>query len=80
MQTLSLGSGCETIGIVIHEFLHAIGIYHEQSRADRDDYVTILSENIDSGYEMVFLYHHGFIFDLTYVHTRAEDVKYFLFR
>lgn len=45
-QFLSLGYGCVYKGIVIHEFMHALGFYHEQSRADRDDYVTIHWGNI----------------------------------
>lgn len=49
VQTLSLGSGCETRAITIHEFLHALGIYHEQSRADRDDYITIETSNVEAG-------------------------------
>ncbi|XP_049336093.1 meprin A subunit beta-like [Astyanax mexicanus] len=45
-QQLSIGSGCGYIGIVEHEFLHCLGFFHEQSRYDRDDYVTIHYENI----------------------------------
>ncbi|XP_023819897.2 meprin A subunit beta-like [Oryzias latipes] len=45
-QNLSIGSGCDTKVTVEHEFLHALGFYHEQSRYDRDDYVTIVRENI----------------------------------
>ncbi|XP_073728824.1 meprin A subunit beta [Misgurnus anguillicaudatus] len=48
-QTVSIGDGCGTIGIVEHEFLHALGFYHEQSRYDRDDHVTIKFENVIAG-------------------------------
>ncbi|XP_041843202.1 meprin A subunit beta-like isoform X2 [Melanotaenia boesemani] len=53
-QQLSIGRGCDTISIVEHEFLHALGFYHEQSRYDRDDYVTIVFSNILQGYENNF--------------------------
>ncbi|XP_042596209.1 meprin A subunit beta-like [Cyprinus carpio] len=49
-QTLSIGDGCGVKAIVEHEFLHALGFWHEQSRYDRDDYVTINFENIITGY------------------------------
>jgi uncharacterized protein (TIGR03437 family) len=37
--------------IIIHELLHALGMYHEQARADRDTYVdvTSLCANIQGG-------------------------------
>ncbi|KAK7130510.1 hypothetical protein R3I93_019998 [Phoxinus phoxinus] len=53
-QTLSIGNGCGIKAIVEHEFLHALGFYHEQTRYDRDDYVTIRYENIIKGYESYF--------------------------
>ena len=34
---------------MIHEMMHALGAYHEQSRADRDDYITINIENVYDG-------------------------------
>ncbi|CAK8678189.1 unnamed protein product [Clavelina lepadiformis] len=47
-QTISIGSGCEKMSTIEHEMMHAIGIYHEQSRPDRDGYVVIETQNIDA--------------------------------
>jgi hypothetical protein len=33
----------------VHEFLHALGVYHEQSRSDRDTFVEIRWDNIQDG-------------------------------
>lgn len=44
-QELSLGGGCST-GNAIHEIGHAIGYFHEQSRNDRNNFVTINWQNI----------------------------------
>jgi len=46
-QRLTLGRGCWNKGIVIHEMMHAVGFWHEQSRSDRDSYVTIVTQNIN---------------------------------
>nr|XP_058957072.1 blastula protease 10-like [Pocillopora verrucosa] len=48
-QIINLGSGCRTLGIVAHEIGHAIGFYHEQSRPDRDQFVTVLFQNVQAG-------------------------------
>ena len=52
-QSINLATGCST-GNTIHEICHALGIYHEQSRIDRDNYVIINFENITSGTENNF--------------------------
>ncbi|KAL1130831.1 hypothetical protein AAG570_012072 [Ranatra chinensis] len=47
--------GClSKVGTVIHELMHALGFLHEQNRWERDDYVLIRHENIQSGTEYNF--------------------------
>jgi hypothetical protein len=48
-QYVNLASGCST-GNTIHELLHALGMFHEHTRCDRDTYVIINTANITSGY------------------------------
>ncbi len=48
-QVIDMNSGCST-GNIIHEIGHAVGLFHEMSRADRDNYITINTANIISKY------------------------------
>ncbi|PKO99434.1 MAG: hypothetical protein CVU13_04985 [Bacteroidetes bacterium HGW-Bacteroidetes-8] len=43
-----------TKGTIIHEICHSLGIKHEHSRPDRDDYLIIIDTNIIKGYENNF--------------------------
>jgi len=54
-QTINYPDWClGSHGSTMHEMYHALGFYHEQSRFDRDDYVTIMFDNIQSGAEHNF--------------------------
>ncbi|XP_055924413.1 astacin-like metalloprotease toxin 5 [Argiope bruennichi] len=50
-QTLSLGKGCEYVGTIVHELGHAVGLYHEQQRSDRDQFITVNMTNVKKGFE-----------------------------
>lgn len=41
-------------GRAIHEIMHALGIFHEQSRADRDRFIKIHWKNILPGFKINF--------------------------
>ena len=46
-NVVNIGSGCVNVGTVIHLFMHALGVFHEHQRPDRDKYVEVVSSNID---------------------------------
>ena len=52
-----IGNGCIYTRTITHELLHALGLFHEHQRRDRDNYVEIHRENInldDDDFEINF--------------------------
>ena len=48
---LNLGPHCMNRETILHEVMHILGFFHEQSREDRDDYVEVLFDNINPAYK-----------------------------
>lgn len=54
-DTTPAGQSCKALGAVVHELGHAVGLWHEQSRPDRDSYVSIQWANMDPNAVVNFL-------------------------
>ncbi|MBN2041445.1 MAG: hypothetical protein JW864_15505 [Spirochaetes bacterium] len=48
------GNAYSDINVIIHELGHCLGLVHEHQRPDRDQYVTVIWENILTGKEFNF--------------------------
>ena len=53
VNSINLASGCST-GSTIHEIGHSLGLSHEQSRKDRDNYVTVDMSQVVEGLQNNF--------------------------
>lgn len=52
-QDIVLNQDCG-VPQILHETLHALGLYHEQSRPDRDEHIMIMWENIEEQFHEQF--------------------------
>ena len=43
---ISVADGCDTFRVLVHEFGHVVGLFHEHTRSDRDAFVSIVWDNI----------------------------------
>lgn len=54
-QALNLDkAGCRFKGLYLHEIAHALGVIHEHQRPNRDNYITILYENVEPSMRIWF--------------------------
>ncbi|XP_019616427.1 PREDICTED: apolipoprotein(a)-like isoform X2 [Branchiostoma belcheri] len=58
-QVVSINDAClfatsNPVGVIMHELGHVLGLYHEHSRPDRDEFVDILVNNVRPGEEYNF--------------------------
>ncbi|CAH2052373.1 unnamed protein product, partial [Iphiclides podalirius] len=54
VQMVVFGYECLSLGEIVHEVMHILGFSHEHTRPDRDQYVTIIWDNIKPGYKKYF--------------------------
>ncbi|KAM9339263.1 hatching enzyme 1.2-like [Symphorus nematophorus] len=64
-QALYYSKSC-SVGNLCHELIHALGLHHEHTRADRDQYITVQWQNIRPGSKKNFKLTRGNTMNLPY--------------
>ncbi|XP_031169724.1 astacin-like metalloprotease toxin 5 isoform X2 [Sander lucioperca] len=65
VQTLYYGKSC-SLGNLCHEIIHALGLHHEHTREDRDQYISVQWQSIIPGRENNFMVKNGDTQNLPY--------------
>ncbi|KAH7722549.1 metalloproteinase [Aphelenchoides avenae] len=66
-QEISIAHGCEYFATVTHEAAHAMGLYHEMARPDRDKFIQLVTENIGPGWDTQYkVESESLIYDTSY--------------
>ncbi|KFB53863.1 AGAP010764-PA-like protein [Anopheles sinensis] len=77
LQPYPLEQGCFRSATIVHEFIHALGFYHQQSASDRDEYVDIIWENIEDGKEHNFnIYENSIVTDFSVRYDYGSVMHY----
>ncbi|XP_070782463.1 hatching enzyme 1.2-like [Enoplosus armatus] len=64
-QSVYYSRSC-SVGNLCHEIIHALGLHHEHTREDRDQYVTVQWQSIMPGRQKNFKVKHGETLNLPY--------------
>lgn len=51
---MSVDNDCMRVSTIVHQLIHALGFHHEHQRPDRDEYVNIIWENVETDKEHNF--------------------------
>ncbi|XP_040266954.1 embryonic protein UVS.2-like [Bufo bufo] len=78
-QPVFLSPGCIYRGIIQHELNHALGFLHENSRSDRNKYITVNYQNVIPGKEINFNIQDGTTLGLPYDYTSVMHYGKFAF-
>jgi len=81
-QQLNLGVGCRSLGMAAHQLLHTLGMVHQTSRTDRDDFLDIRRENIpmsNSTFKVHFSDNDGLFHGTTFDYFSLMNLPPFAF-
>ncbi|XP_058818325.1 zinc metalloproteinase nas-14-like [Topomyia yanbarensis] len=68
--------GCMSTGTVAHEFMHALGFYHEFTRPDRDEYISVDTTALLPQYQTTSFYNANFA-KLSYAQAELYGIPYY---